>query len=111
MAVITSGFINSTPLLNDPEALRERAEQDSFLFFKGLLPREDVMNVRKQFLEILSEYNWLDSSKNLMDGYLNREQLNTEDPVAMNAQGVGIHNEAYIKIQKVYDFHNKKNYL
>lgn len=105
MAVITSGFIDSTPLLNDPEALKKRAEQDSFLFFKGLLPREDVLNVRRKFLTVLDEYNWLDRSHDLMDGYLNREQLDKEDPVKMNDQGVGIHNEAYIKIQKIYDFH------
>ena len=31
-------FSDATPLLDDPAGLRERAEQDGYLFFKHFLP-------------------------------------------------------------------------
>ena len=47
------GFEDSTPVLDRPEELRARADRDGYLFFRGLLPAEDVLEVRRQLLGIM----------------------------------------------------------
>jgi hypothetical protein len=43
---------DATPLLDDPEALREQGRKDGFLFFKGLLDPKPIWALRQQILEI-----------------------------------------------------------
>lgn len=45
--------------LNDPAALREAADRDGCLFFKGLLPRGTVMDMRRAFVQIVQSCGWL----------------------------------------------------
>ena len=52
-------YVDTTPLLNDPEALRQRARQDGCLFFEGLLPQSDVLDVRQQVLDVCARHGWL----------------------------------------------------
>ena len=61
-------YIDSTPLLNDPQALRQRAREDGCLFFKGLLPAADLLDVRRQILHIGQQHGWLKESADLLDG-------------------------------------------
>ena len=51
---------DSTDLFDNGPALRQRVAEDGYLFFRGVLPREPVMAVREQLLEILAEAGWLD---------------------------------------------------
>ncbi len=53
-------FLDSTDLMNDGPALAERLERDGYLFLRGLLPREAVMNVRRRLLEKAAAGGWLD---------------------------------------------------
>jgi ectoine hydroxylase-related dioxygenase (phytanoyl-CoA dioxygenase family) len=105
MSTITIGFTNSTPILDDPEALKAQAEEDGYLYFKNLIPKDLIIQIRKQFLEVLDEYGWMDGSRPLEEGYVNQAAIDAEDPDAMTNQGVGMHVEAYQKIQKVELFH------
>ena len=52
-------FEDSTELLNSAELLQKRAERDGYLFFKGLVPRRDVSQLRGAFVEILERHGWL----------------------------------------------------
>ncbi len=61
-------YVDSTPLLNDPEALRQRGRKDGCLFFKGLLPPDALLNVRRQILEVCKKHGWLQESSELMHG-------------------------------------------
>ncbi len=45
-------FVDSTPLIADPVALRQRGEEDGYLFFRQLLPKEPLRELRQQFLAI-----------------------------------------------------------
>src|SRR5690606_2574138 len=56
----TVPFADSSDLLEDPGALRARAEEHGYLFFRGLLPAEAVLDVRRRFLRILERHGWLD---------------------------------------------------
>ena len=49
-------FFDATPLLDDPAALRNRAEQDGYLFFKHFLPVEPLLELRRQMLEICAQH-------------------------------------------------------
>ena len=40
-------FEDSAPLIGNPERLRERASRDGFLFFRGLLPEDLVLPLRR----------------------------------------------------------------
>ena len=61
-------FADSTPLLADPAALRARASEQGYLFFRSLLDGESVLDLRRQILEICQQHGWLDESAPLMEG-------------------------------------------
>ena len=61
-------FVDSTPLLDAPEALRERAAEQGYLFFRSLLDSESVLDLRRQVLEVCQQHGWLGEDAPLMDG-------------------------------------------
>jgi len=68
MQQFSRGFTDSTPLLEQPELLKQRAEEDGYLYFSQLIPRERIENVRLDILNIVEEFKWLDSDKAIMAG-------------------------------------------
>ena len=61
-------FFDATPLLDDPAALRHRAEQDGYLFFKHFLPTEPLLELRRQMLDICASHGWLAPGRRRMPG-------------------------------------------
>jgi ectoine hydroxylase-related dioxygenase (phytanoyl-CoA dioxygenase family) len=57
----THPFEDSSPLIECPEQLRERAAHDGFLFFLGLVPSELVLALRRVVLDYASLAGWLDT--------------------------------------------------
>ena len=53
MPPLTSGapFVDCTELLASPERLRAAARERGYLFFRGLLPAADVIQVRRAVLQ------------------------------------------------------------
>jgi hypothetical protein len=97
-------FYDATPLLDDPAALRARAEQDGYLFFKRFLPAEPLLELRRQMFEICAEQGWLAKGHNLMDGVLDIDALNQVSEDKMRTD-VGVSNEIYRAVQKLELFH------
>ena len=96
--VRTEPYLDSTPLLNDPEALRARADEDGYLYFKRLLDPKAVLNVRRQILEVARKHGWVDESAPLMDGVAKKGVCFVES----------IHEEwkpYYCEVQRIRDFH------
>ena len=58
-------FTDSSDIVMDGNALAARVERDGCVFFKGLLPRETVTNLRRQFLDIAAEVGWLKPGRRL----------------------------------------------
>jgi hypothetical protein len=54
---------DSTPLLGDPAALRERMREHSHLFFRGLLDPARVDTVRGDLLDRIAPLGWLDLTR------------------------------------------------
>lgn len=105
MDTITQGFPDSTQLLDDPEALRARAEADGFLFFRGLLPRETVLGLRRDFLRILDKYGWLDKTHDLMEGVANVDAIAQVPKEEVTFAGTGVPPSAYKDVQRLESFH------
>ncbi len=105
MATIIQGYKDSSDLLDKPRLLRERAGEDGYLFFRQLLPEDVVLELRKQILQILAKYGWVDESKPLMEAWADIEAIRNEDVEKMTAAGVGVHAQAYKDIQCLELFH------
>lgn len=61
-------FEESTDLIDNPAQLRQRARETGYLFFPGLLPADNLLQLRKEVLEICKRHGFLDESAPLMDG-------------------------------------------
>jgi ectoine hydroxylase-related dioxygenase (phytanoyl-CoA dioxygenase family) len=52
----------------DATELQATMEKHGYLFFRGLVPREEVLRVRRDVLELCAQAGWLDPSRELIDG-------------------------------------------
>jgi hypothetical protein len=95
------GFEDATPLLDAPEQLRAQADRDGYLFFKGLLPVDDVLEVRRQLMQVIADFGWLRKDANLMEGLIDPEAVVGIE----NWGGTAVTLEAYRAAQKVEIFH------
>ncbi len=61
-------FDDATDYADDGPALRARLDRDGYLFLRGLLPRDAVMQVRSRLLKKAFAGGWLDSAQPLEAG-------------------------------------------
>lgn len=94
-------FQDATPLLDQPEKLREQADKDGFLFFRGLLQADKLLALRREMLEILNARDLLDRSCDLMDGIGDLEAI---DALTLDRSDVGVTGEIYLEIQRLKRF-------
>ncbi|MAE61678.1 MAG: hypothetical protein CMJ49_10025 [Planctomycetaceae bacterium] len=90
---------DSTSLLSDAEALRAGAEADGYFYFRGLLPRDEVLAVRRQITTTWQHHGFLNDDVPAEQGIV-RDGLfhyeNDENP----------HWVAYYRdVLKLRDFH------
>jgi len=97
-------FFDATPPLDDPAALRRRAEEDGYLFFKRFLPVEPLLELRRQMLEICAQRGWLAPGHDLMEGVIDEASINEVPPDLMRGD-IGVSREAYRAVQKLELFH------
>jgi hypothetical protein len=97
-------FFDATSLLDDPAALRNRAEQDGYLFFKKFLPTEPLIELRRQMLEICAGYGWLDRGHDIMEGVIDEAAIN-QVPSEQIRTDIGVSEDAYRAVQKLELFH------
>ena len=57
----------SNDILEDSEALRGRMDEEGYLFFRGLLPRDDVLGARREILLKYAAIGELDPVRPVMD--------------------------------------------
>lgn len=70
-------LIDSTELLDSGEALRARAAEDGYLFFRKLIPVEDILAVRANALKVVEQHEWLQPGQDELGGLLQREAFAT----------------------------------
>ena len=52
-------FIDATEIAGDADAVRRRFDRDGYLFVRGLLPPPVVEDLRRQFLPVLRDAQWI----------------------------------------------------
>ncbi|MCK5919943.1 MAG: phytanoyl-CoA dioxygenase family protein [Methylococcales bacterium] len=92
-------YEDSMGFLSDPVALRARAEVDGYLFFRGLLPAEPLIELRREVLKILDRHEFLDRRAELMDGKMHMEK------VAQSVPFEGCTEDVYKDVQRLESFH------
>ena len=53
-------FRDSSSLLHDPEKLRARMSEDGYLFMRAVAPKDEVLNARRDVLNLCKEAGWID---------------------------------------------------
>ncbi len=99
-----SCFIDSSSLLEDPAALRQRAAQDGYLFFKRFLPTQDVLDLRKEMLGVVEKYGWRQAGQDAYGGRLDLDALNRVPEEEMRTD-IGVSTAAYHDVQRLERFH------
>ncbi len=99
-------FIDSKPLLEakDFKSLWKRVEKEGYLFFKQLLPREPVLELRKDILSVLDAFGWLAEGPNGEDNWIDKQAID-EVPYERMRYGIGISDQAYEAVNKLERFH------
>ena len=93
-------FQEHNALLDNPQAMRRQMEMDGFLFFRGLLPADEIVALRRRILQVCDNYGWIAPGTELIDGIA--------DPSADGMEpfcGVGVPPEAYGDVQRLESFH------
>lgn len=99
-------FTDSSPLLRDQDfdGLRARAEEEGYLFFKQLLPVEEVMKVRADMLAVVERYGWRQPNQDAHGGRIDLDALNLVPDDEMRLD-IGVSRAAYHDTQKLESFH------
>ena len=99
-------FIDSSALLDagDFVALRQRADEEGYLFFKGLLPLAAVQQVRTDMLGVVERYGWRQPEQDEAGGLINLAALN-QVPNEEMRKDIGVSHAAYHDVQKLESFH------
>src|SRR5690554_491388 len=92
-------FVDSSDLLADADALRQRAEAQGYLFFKQLIPKADLMAVRRELLDVVRQNGWLDPSAPLLDGVINIPAIR-DIPESDLRTDIGVSKDIYDDVQK-----------
>ncbi len=92
-------YENSMELLANPAELKAKANSDGYLFFKGLLPAEPLLGLRREILEILNHHGFLDRQTELMDGKMDMKKIAQYEPFE------GCTEEVYKEVQCLESFH------
>ena len=57
-----SAFEDSTEFVNNGTELRRRLDENSYLFIRGLLPKNTILNIRSRLLKKAASGGWLNPS-------------------------------------------------
>src|SRR5438477_71474 len=61
-------YVVSNDALKSPEELQRRLADSGYLFFKGLLNKDELLKLRADILGLCKEHGWLEPSAPMLDG-------------------------------------------
>ncbi len=94
-------FVESNSLLDDPPGLRRRMRHDGYLFLRGILPQDEVLDLRRQFLEICAEAGWTRSGEDSLEAIAARDPVYDDDDDDEYL-------DVYARVQALEAFHRLK---
>ncbi|KAG4424080.1 hypothetical protein IFR04_002776 [Cadophora malorum] len=68
------GLLKPTTLDTPIEEIQRRYKEDGYVFVKGLVPREDILQARRKYFELLAPTNVLKQGTKPVEGIFNTEQ-------------------------------------
>lgn len=98
-------FVDSTSLLDDPIALRARAAEDGYLFFKQRLPAAELLSLRAELLAVVDKYGWRQPGQDALGGRIDYDAINRVSEEEMHRADVGVTADAYHDVQRLESFH------
>ena len=93
-------YQDASPLLEDAEALRRQVDEDGFACFRGLLPRDAVIELRRLVLQIFAQRGWLAPGTELLDGVADKA-IDQVESYASNGADLA----AYQAVYRLEEFH------
>jgi len=90
-------FRVSNDCINDAEELRERLDEEGYLFFKGLQNKDKLLALRRDMTAVLRAGGWLVAEADPMLGVANVDNRTTEGDLE--------YNKVYFQIQRLESFH------
>jgi hypothetical protein len=95
---------DSTAFLGSGAALRARAAEDGYLFFRNLIPAEAILAVRADVLTVVNQHQWLQPGQDALGGVLQREAFATIPESEMRTD-IGVTHAMYDGVQKLESMH------
>ena len=89
-------FFDSSALVTNPDALRDRFDRDGYIYIPGLLDTQPLLDLRRQIVDICADCNWLKPDTNSMDA------ISWTVP---KVEGEEEYFEVYDRVQRLQDFH------
>ena len=96
----TQALQDATPLRRHDQALRQHLDTEGCAFFRGLIPPDDVLDLRRQVLQIYRDRGWLKAGTALMDGVVD-PAIDQVESYASN----GADQAAYQAVYQLEAFH------
>tara|TARA_B100001013_G_C24611861_1_gene443531 strand:+ start:818 stop:1831 length:1014 start_codon:yes stop_codon:yes gene_type:complete len=90
-------FLDSTDVVDDGPALKERMDRDGYLYIRELLPADELEDLRLQFLEIARDGGWVKKDSLLKEAIADLNGFCAEPQSA--------YNELYMRMYKLQSFH------
>ena len=95
-------FVDSTVDLAAPERLTQRMDRDGYLFFRGLIPRAEILDVRRQLMEVIARRGWIAPGSDPMDGIMDPAAVDRSvDDFTCSVIG----REGYLDVYRLQAFH------
>ena len=69
-----SAFKDSTEFGNNRTELRRRLDENSYIFIRGLLPKNTILNIRSRLLKKAESGGWLNPSYPIEKGVANLQR-------------------------------------
>lgn len=101
------GWMKETPIDTQLDEMRKRFQEDGYIFVKGVMPREDVLDVRQAYFEHLAPTGILKPGTSPRDGIFDPN----EDPIAHNGVGGRDLPEDIERVNKLMSAHTLPLYL
>ena len=89
-------FFDSSALVTNPHALRDRFDRDGYIYIPGLLDTQPLLDLRRQIVDICADCHWLKPGTDPMDA------ISWTVP---KVEGEEEYFEVYDAVQRLQNFH------
>lgn len=103
----TVGWMRATPNDLPLEEMRKRFREDGYLWVKGVIPREDVLDMREFYFHHLADTNLLEPGTSPREGIFNH----IEDPLSHGGIGGSELPSEQLKVSRIITAHTQSECL